>query len=193
MVLPFDFVEGSTCRFLNGALTGEPLPAPHGRIDVAWVELDAVTDAASTLGCDHRRAASQERIKHDVSTGRAVQNGISHQLDRRDRRLKSGQIPLRCAPGRRIQPRVRPHVRTVAAILAELDVVAVRVLACYRVEVFSMCFQLYDRKNKSTLIKLLLSPGEAKFWLDSISGSRSKALSAWERLGSLPFAFRKKH
>src|SRR6266478_2327323 len=99
MVLPFDFVEGSTCRFLNGALTSEPLPAPHGRIDVAWVELDAVTDAASTLGCDHRRAASQERIKHDVSTGRAVQNGISHQLDRRDRRLKSGQIPLPLCSG----------------------------------------------------------------------------------------------
>src|SRR5947207_11433031 len=58
---------------MTSATTGQRLPAAHDRIDIAGVQLHAVAAPAGALGGDHRRAAAEKAIEHNVAAGRAVQ------------------------------------------------------------------------------------------------------------------------
>jgi hypothetical protein len=63
----FYFIEGPA-RCLTGASTGIGLPAPNNRVYVERLEFDSVAPPAGALGRDHRGAAPEENIEHDVAS-----------------------------------------------------------------------------------------------------------------------------
>ena len=59
---------------MSRAAAGQRLPAADNRIDIGGIELDAVAAPAGALGRNHRRAAAEKAIEHDVAAGRAVED-----------------------------------------------------------------------------------------------------------------------
>src|ERR1700730_17960840 len=111
---------------VDGAFAGEMLPAADRRIDIKRVELDAVTEAADALGSDQGAAAAEERVEHDIAAGGAIEDSVSDQTDRLHRRVQGGEIALLPDPPEIADMRVMPDICAVAAVLTELDIVAVR-------------------------------------------------------------------
>ena len=88
---------------------------------IGGVEADAVAGPADALGRDHRRAAAEKAIEHDVAAGRAVQDRIGGHRNRFDGRVQRQQIAFLAAAGKGIGSGIIPDIAAVAAELAELD------------------------------------------------------------------------
>src|SRR5947207_13595642 len=104
---------------------GECLPAADDRVDIAGIELKSVAAPAGALGGDHRRAAAEKAVEHDVAAGRTVEDRIGDHRHRLHRRMQRQQIALLAAAGEGIGPGVAPEIAAIAAELTELDIVAV--------------------------------------------------------------------
>src|SRR5437588_11983627 len=116
---------------MTSAAAGECLPAADDRVDIAGIELKSVAAPAGALGGDHRRAAAEKAVEHDVAAGRAVEDRIGDHRHRFYCRMQRRQIALLAAAGKGVGPGVVPDIGAVAAELAELDVVAVSVAAVF--------------------------------------------------------------
>jgi hypothetical protein len=68
----------------------------------------------------------RKRVQHDVAPRRAVQDGVRHQRHRLHRRVQAEQVALLGGAPEGVHPGVAPQVGAVPAVLAQLDVVAVR-------------------------------------------------------------------
>src|SRR2546423_1920186 len=109
---------------MEGAAAGQFLPAANDRIDITRVELQPTAAPAGTLGGDHRRAAAEKAVEHDVAARRAVEDRIGDHRHRLYRRVQRRQIAF-AASGKGIGPGVSPNIGAVAPEAAELDIVAV--------------------------------------------------------------------
>src|SRR5205814_10471712 len=119
---------------MTSAAAGECLPAADDRVDIAGIELKSVAAPAGALGGDHRRAAAEKAIEHDVAAGRAVEDRVGDHRHRFHRRMQRRQITLLAAAGEGVGPGVPPDIAAVAPELAELDIVAVPVAAVFEHE-----------------------------------------------------------
>src|SRR5689334_20672650 len=109
---------------MEGAAAGQFLPAANDRIDIATVELQPIAAPAGALGGDHRRAAADKAVEHDVAARRAVEDRVGNHRHRLHRRVKRRQIAF-LAWDKGVGPGVIPDIAAVAPEAAELDVVAV--------------------------------------------------------------------
>src|SRR5947209_9579411 len=110
---------------MTSAAAGQCLPAADDRVDITGIELKSVAAPAGALGGDHRRAAAEKGIEHNVAAGRAVEDRIGDHRHRFYGRMQRRQIALLAAVGKGVCPGVMPNITAVAAKLAELDIVAV--------------------------------------------------------------------
>ena len=122
-----EVIKGAAGSGMAGAAAGQGLPAANGGIDIAWIELEPAAAPARALGGDHRRAAAEKGVEHDVAARRAVEDRIGDHGDRLHRRVERQQITLLATAGKGIGPGITPHIAAVAPKPAELDIVAVRV------------------------------------------------------------------
>src|SRR5262249_36141014 len=102
--------------------SGESLPAPNGDVDQSRIDLDQPGSAIGSLGRDETRTGAAERIEDDPLPIRTVPDRIGHQGDRLDRRIR-GKLASRAHES--ILTRVIPDIASVAAVLAESDMVDV--------------------------------------------------------------------
>src|SRR5438309_6262556 len=116
---------------MTSAAAGQCLPAADDRVDIAGIELKSVAAPAGALGGDHRRAAAEKAIEHDVAAGRAVEDRIGDHRHRFYCRMQRRQIALLAAAGEGVGPGVVPNITAVATELAELDIVAVWLAAVF--------------------------------------------------------------
>src|SRR6202521_4586855 len=121
-----DLVEGPTGHGVPGTIARERLPAPDDGVAVERVDLYPIAASAHALGRDHRGAAAEETVEHDVAARRAVEDRIGDERDRLHRRMQREQIAFvrRAAEG--IRAAVVPNIRTMATVPTQLDVVPVR-------------------------------------------------------------------
>src|SRR5205085_1129984 len=124
-----EVVEAAAGIGMPGGVAGQLLPATDNRIDIARIELRPVAAPAGALGRDHRRAAAEETVEHDVAAGGAVEDRVGHQAHRLHGRVQRQQVSLLGLARERVGPGVLPDIAAVPAEPAELDVVAVRPLA----------------------------------------------------------------
>src|SRR5205085_9317745 len=110
---------------MTSAAAGQRLPATDYRIDISGIEFQPIAAPAGALGGDYRRAAAEKGVEHDVAAGRAVEDRVGHHRHRLHGRVQRQKIALAAVSGKRVDPRVMPHIGAVAAELAELDIVAV--------------------------------------------------------------------
>src|SRR5262249_45129895 len=111
---------------MTGTAAGQRLPAVDGRIDITRIELEPAAAPAGALGRDHRRAAAEKGVEHNLAAGRAVEDRVGDHRHRLDGRMQRQEIALLAASGERVGPGIVPDVAAVAPKLAELDIVAVR-------------------------------------------------------------------
>jgi hypothetical protein len=60
------------------------LPTFDGRIDVKWIEFDAVASAVGALSCEKGCSTAQERVQNDVVTSGRIKDRIAHHQYRFD-------------------------------------------------------------------------------------------------------------
>src|SRR5215467_10689589 len=116
---------------MTSAAAGQFLPAADDRIDIERIELQPAAAPAGALGGDHRRAAAEEGVEHDVGSGRTVENRIGYQRHRLHRRVQPRQVALRRAAAKGIASRVPPDIAAVTPKATELDVVAMLMAALF--------------------------------------------------------------
>src|SRR5215471_3107124 len=114
---------------MTSAAASQFLPAAHDRIDIERIELQPVAAPAGALSGDHRRAAAEKGVEHDVGTRRTVEYRIGDQRYRLHGRMQRREIALRAASAKGIAARVPPDIAAVTPKAAELDIVAVLVAA----------------------------------------------------------------
>src|SRR6202521_1230648 len=121
-----EFAKASPGHGVPGTIARERLPAPDDGVDVAGIDLEPVAASARALGRDHRGAAAEETVEHDVAARRAVEDRVGDERDRLHRRMQREQIAFvrRAAEG--IRAAVVPNIRTMATVPTQLDVVPVR-------------------------------------------------------------------
>ena len=72
----FDFVEGSVRWAVFGGFAAKCLPASYDGVDIARLELQAVTASANTLGGNHGGTTTEKGVQHDVAAFGAIQQSI---------------------------------------------------------------------------------------------------------------------
>src|ERR1700682_5454293 len=107
---------------------GHLFPARDRRIDIKRVDLDAVAAAARALCGKDRRAAAAKGIDNDVVLRCNVEQGVRDERDRLDGRMQL-KSPLAALARKAIGAGVIPDVGAIAPEAAELDVVAMLLLA----------------------------------------------------------------
>src|SRR5438045_5505963 len=129
--LASEVIKAAVARGVARAATGQRLPTADGRIDISGIELQPVAPPAGALRGDQCRAAAEKGIQHDISAGRAVEDRVGYQSDRLHRRVQGQQIALVAAAGKGVDPGIVPHIASVAAKPAKLDIIAVSVAALF--------------------------------------------------------------
>src|SRR5215469_10328386 len=112
---------------MTSAAAGQFLPTANDRVDIERIELQPAAAPAGALGGDHRRAAAEKGVEHDVGSGRTVEDRIGHQRHRLHCWMQRREIALLGAAAKGIAARVPPDIAAIASEPAELDVVAVLV------------------------------------------------------------------
>ena len=84
---------------MTSAPAGQCLPAADNRIDIGRVELQPVAAPAGALGGDHRRAAAEKGVQHDLTAGGAVEDRVGDHRHRLYRRVQRQQIAFLAAAG----------------------------------------------------------------------------------------------
>jgi hypothetical protein len=108
-------------------IASQPLPPADGQIDIEGIELHPAGEAPDPLAGDQRRAGAGEGIEDEVAAGRGVKD--RDKRHRLWRRVLGGEIALLALPAEPALAWVGPDIGAVAAVLAQLDVVAVRRVA----------------------------------------------------------------
>src|SRR5205814_1707518 len=116
---------------MTSAAAGECLPAADDRVDIAGIELKSVAAPAGALGGDHRRAAAEKSVEHDVAAGRAVEDRIGDHSHRLHGRMECQQVALR-ATGEGVGRGIIPDIAAIAAELSELDIIAMLSAAMFK-------------------------------------------------------------
>lgn len=124
-LLLLDFVKFHAVRSPHSAVTRERLPAPYDYVPVNRIDFDPIAPPAGALAGDHRRAAAEERIEHDVAARGAVHDRVGDHRDRLDGWVHGKQVALFAAAGKRIRARVVPDVSAISLEPTELHVVPV--------------------------------------------------------------------
>src|SRR6266478_9879563 len=119
---------------MKSASAAQFLPAADDRVGINGVELHTVAAPAGAFGGDQRRAAAEKGVEHDVAAGRAIEDRVGDHRHGLDGGVERQQIALLAAAGKGVGPGVMPDIAAVAAELAELDIVAVRVSAVFEHE-----------------------------------------------------------
>ena len=119
---------------MTGGSAGLHLPATDSRVDVSRIELQPAATPASALGSDYAGPAAEKAVEHDVAAGRAVEYRVGHHRHRLHGRVQRQKIALAAVSGKRVDPRVMPHIGSVAPELAELDIVAMPIATVFEDE-----------------------------------------------------------
>src|ERR1700720_1565742 len=120
------------CECLPGGVprlfSGHSLPTRDCRLDIEWINFNAVTVPAGALGGKKGRAAAAKGIENDVVALRRIQNGVGNHRDRLNRgmEIKSAFLTF---TRKAVGAGVIPDVGAIASEAAELDVVAMLLLA----------------------------------------------------------------
>src|ERR1700735_650099 len=104
----------------------EHLPALNNGVYVSRIDFQAIAASPGALRCYHGCTAAEEAIQDYGSALGTVHDGIAHESRRFDGRMKSQQPAFFSRTRKRICARIVPHICTVAAVLTELNVVAMR-------------------------------------------------------------------
>lgn len=116
--------EGQIVPDERGLPAREPLPALDDDIDVARIDLHQARAAPAAFRGDERGPAATEHIHHDVALLRAVEQRVLHHVDILRggmRRVLSAALAVEAA-----DPRILLHIGPVAAVLAQLHPVQMR-------------------------------------------------------------------
>src|SRR5262252_8745861 len=116
---------------MTSAAAGQFLPAADDRIDIERIELQPAAAPAGALGGDHRRAAAETGVEHDLAAGRTVEDRVGDQHRRLHRWMQRREITFLGAAAKGIAARIPPDIAAIAPKPAELDVVAVLVAAMF--------------------------------------------------------------
>src|SRR5438105_10682352 len=119
---------------MTSAAAGQRLPATDYRIDISGIEFQPIAAPAGALRGDHRRAAAEKGIEHDVAAGRAVEDRVGDHRHRLHGRVSRQQIALLATAREGVGPGIVPDIAAVAAELSELDVVAMPLAAMFEDE-----------------------------------------------------------
>src|ERR1700750_2457069 len=107
---PSDSVEPLSSGHEPGCLASHPLPAPNSGINVERIDLYAVADSTDTLRRHQRRSAAEEGIENQLAAFRAVQDRVSDQCDRLNRRMQGQQVALLATPTKSIHAWIVPNI-----------------------------------------------------------------------------------
>ncbi len=106
---------------LDLSLGGEP---PDDYVTITRIELDAVAAPTGLFGSDQRGAAAGEGIEHDTASLRTIENRVGDQRDRFHGGVeREFRIPILAET---VDARIRPQIGSIAAVLAELDIIDMR-------------------------------------------------------------------
>ena len=111
---------------MTGVIASKRLPATDDCVDVKWIYLEPVTAAPGALCRDDCRAAAEKSIQHDIPSRSAIHYRVCNQGDGFHRWMEREQIALVARSGKGIRAGIIPDVAPVAAVLPELNVVAMR-------------------------------------------------------------------
>src|SRR5204862_6312782 len=87
------------------------------------VELHPIAAPTGAFSGNHRGAAAEKAVEHDVAALGAVEDRIGDHRHRLHRRMQCQEIALRAAAGKGVEPGIMPDIAAIAAKLAELDIV----------------------------------------------------------------------
>ena len=87
---------------MNGVIAGMLLPTPNRDVDIAWIDFDAMTNAANPLCRDQGGAGTEKSIEDNLSAGRAVEQGIGYQRDGLHGRMQGKKIAFLGLSGERV-------------------------------------------------------------------------------------------
>ena len=96
---------------------GEELPSANGKIDIRGIQFDPIAGSAGAFGSHKCRATADKGIQHDIASRRAVQNGVSHQVDGFYGGVKLDQFCFVSLDAAWSYARMHPHVCSVTAEL----------------------------------------------------------------------------
>lgn len=119
---------------MNCRLAGEALPAADGEIDVCRSQLDPIADPAYTLCRNQSRSTTEEWVENDVAARRGIEDGIGHQRNWLNGGMKHREFPFRVCFSKGVYPWILPNVGPVAAVLTQLNVVAVSCFTAFENE-----------------------------------------------------------
>src|SRR5438874_632909 len=111
-------IEADSGDGVDGAVSGEALPAADRGVDIQRIELHAAADPADALGGQQRRAAAEEGIEHEIAARRAIEEGVGNQRDRFHGRVQGGEVPFFPPAPEIIEARIVPDVTAIAAMPA---------------------------------------------------------------------------
>src|SRR5271166_5114508 len=123
-VLEFKLRKVSAGPGMDHGFPGHAPPSADCDVDIEGIDLDPAADAARSFGRHQGRSAAQEGIENDIASRRAVEKGVGDQRNRLDRRVQLVEPSLLVRLGKGRRAGIVPDVGAVAAVLAELDVVA---------------------------------------------------------------------
>src|SRR6266403_1546850 len=118
-----NFLEG-LASYQGRGLSGERLPAPNRNVDIGRVDFQGAGLAAGSLRGNQDCAAAAERVEDEVAPSGAVPDCVGDKANRLDRRVHLQLVHSLGA--KRIDAGIIPDVRTVAPVLAKLEIVEVR-------------------------------------------------------------------
>jgi hypothetical protein len=98
----------------------------HNHIELDWIEFEPVTSPSGSLRCNHGGTAPKKAVEDHAVPVSAIPDGVSDQSGGLNGRVKGKQVALLTAPRERIGARIIPHIGSIATILSQLDVVAMR-------------------------------------------------------------------
>jgi hypothetical protein len=79
---------------MDGPIAGVALPTADCYVDVAWIDLDPITDTADTFCSNQSASGTQERVEHDLTASGAVEKGVGYKGYGLDSRMEGKEVAL---------------------------------------------------------------------------------------------------
>src|SRR5947208_15308888 len=119
-------IEADSGDGVDGAVSGEALPAADRGVDIQRIEVPAATDPAEALSSQQCRTAAEKGIEDKIAARRTIEDRIRDQRDRFYGRVKGGEASLFALSPEVVEAWVVPDIASIPAMPAELDIVPVR-------------------------------------------------------------------
>src|SRR6516164_2981583 len=97
--LAHEVIKVASGSGMPGLVAGQSLPAANGGIDIAGIELQRAAAPARALRGNHRRAAAEKGVEHDLAARRAIEDRIGDHRHRFHGRVQRQEIALATAAG----------------------------------------------------------------------------------------------